>query len=92
MPVNDRLFEGEVLLGLGPGPKLQAAERGDLVAFEVDELPQALRSGHLIGVRRRRAPGVEVREQPGQQVHGVAHVGARRHRGHSAGCSRGAGA
>ena len=37
-PVN-YVFDGtDVLIRSGPGPKLQAAERGDKVAFEVDEV------------------------------------------------------
>jgi uncharacterized protein len=38
VPVNYAWVDGQVLIRSGPGPKLQAAERGDTVAFEVDEI------------------------------------------------------
>ena len=44
-PVNYALDGTDVLIRSGPGPKLQAAERGDRVAFEVDEVDAATHSG-----------------------------------------------
>lgn len=38
VPVNYVLDGADILIRSGPGPKLQAAERGDLVAFEVDQV------------------------------------------------------
>jgi nitroimidazol reductase NimA-like FMN-containing flavoprotein (pyridoxamine 5'-phosphate oxidase superfamily) len=50
VPVNYRLFEGDVLIRSGPGPKLQAAERRDLVAFEVDDLDEDTATGWSVVV------------------------------------------
>lgn len=38
VPVNYSWYDGTVLIRSGPGPKLQAAQRKDTVALEVDEL------------------------------------------------------
>ena len=38
VPVNYILDGADILIRSGAGPKLQAAERGDLVAFEVDQV------------------------------------------------------
>lgn len=43
--VNHVVDGRTVLVRSGPGPKLQAAERGDLVALEVDELDEESRTG-----------------------------------------------
>lgn len=53
VPVNYVLLHGDVLIRSGPGPKLQAAERQDLVAFEVDDLDAADRSGWSVVVHGR---------------------------------------
>lgn len=45
VPVNYLWHDGGVLIRSGPGPKLQAAQRGDVVAFEVDELDEIGRTG-----------------------------------------------
>lgn len=45
VPVNYVLDGRDILIRSGPGPKLQAAERGDLVAFEVDEIDVATHTG-----------------------------------------------
>jgi hypothetical protein len=45
VPVNYTWADGVVLIHSGPGPKLQAAQRGDVVAFEVDEIDQERRAG-----------------------------------------------
>ena len=55
-PVNYSYADGGILIRSGPGPKLQAAERGDRVAFEVDELDEDRRTGRSVivyGVARR---------------------------------------
>lgn len=44
-PVNYVLSGRDVLVRSGPGPKLQAAERGDLVSFEVDDLDEQTHTG-----------------------------------------------
>jgi nitroimidazol reductase NimA-like FMN-containing flavoprotein (pyridoxamine 5'-phosphate oxidase superfamily) len=50
VPVNYRLFQGDILIRSGPGPKLQAAERRDLVAFEVDDLDESTATGWSVVV------------------------------------------
>lgn len=45
VPVNYVWRDGEILIRSGPGPKLQAAQRGERVAFEVDELDVDRRTG-----------------------------------------------
>jgi len=50
VPVNYIVHERAVLLRSGVGPKLQAAERRDVVAFEVDEVDEATRSGWSVVV------------------------------------------
>jgi hypothetical protein len=49
-PVNYRLEDGGVLIRSGPGPKLQAAERREFVAFEVDVLDETGRGGWSVVV------------------------------------------
>lgn len=53
VPVNYGLLDGDVLIRSGPGPKLQAAERNELVAFEVDDLAAADRSGWSVVIHGR---------------------------------------
>ena len=57
-PVNYVLDGDDVVVRSGPGPKLQAAERGDVVAFEVDDLDEGARTGWSVVVvgRARRVP------------------------------------
>jgi hypothetical protein len=50
VPVNYVLLAGDVLVRSGPGPKLQAAERQELVALEVDDLDEADRSAWSVVV------------------------------------------
>lgn len=45
VPVNYVWTDGCVLIRSAPGPKLHAAERGDTVAFEVDEIDLENRTG-----------------------------------------------
>lgn len=58
VPVNYR-FDGEaIVIRSGPGPKLQAAERRELVAFEVDDVDERTHSGWSVvvhGVARQVA-------------------------------------
>ena len=50
VPVNYALRDGHVLVRSGPGPKLQAAERGEWLALEVDELDEVARTGRSVVV------------------------------------------
>ena len=45
VPVNYSVHEGHVLVRTGVGPKLQAAERGELLALEVDDIDEQSRTG-----------------------------------------------
>ena len=45
VPVNYVWYDGGVLIRSGPGPKLQAAQRHEMVAFEVDQLDEENRTG-----------------------------------------------
>lgn len=56
VPVNYSLSDGSILIRSGPGPKLQAAERRDLVAFEVDDIDDEQHTGWSVVVvgRARR--------------------------------------
>jgi nitroimidazol reductase NimA-like FMN-containing flavoprotein (pyridoxamine 5'-phosphate oxidase superfamily) len=59
VPVNYVLDGRDILIRSGPGPKLQAAERRDVVAFEVDDIDVASRSGLsvvVVGRARRMSP------------------------------------
>jgi nitroimidazol reductase NimA-like FMN-containing flavoprotein (pyridoxamine 5'-phosphate oxidase superfamily) len=62
VPVNYVLTaENVVLFASGPGPKLSSAERGDVVAFEVDDIDSdalCVGSVHVVG-RPRRLTGLE---------------------------------
>lgn len=54
--VNYAMDGTAVLIASGPGPKLQAAERRDLVAFEVDDVDETARRGRsvvLVGRAKR---------------------------------------
>lgn len=50
VPVNYVWSGDAVLIRTGPGPKLQAAQRGEVVAFEVDDLDHDLRTGASVVV------------------------------------------
>lgn len=50
VPVNYELDGENVLVRSGPGPKLQAAERGDMVAFEVDDIDEEQHTGWSVVV------------------------------------------
>lgn len=53
VPVNYVWRDGAVLIRSGPGPKLQAAQRGERVAFEVDELDVDRHTGISVVVTGR---------------------------------------
>ena len=61
VPVNYTMDGGTVLLRSGPGPKLQAAERREIVAFEVDDIDEQTRVGWSVVVT-----GVALRVGPEQ--------------------------
>jgi nitroimidazol reductase NimA-like FMN-containing flavoprotein (pyridoxamine 5'-phosphate oxidase superfamily) len=50
VPVNYELDGEDVIIRCAPGPKLQAAERGEVVAFEVDDLDDDLHTGWSVVV------------------------------------------
>ena len=56
VPVNYVLQAEAVLVRSGPGPKLQAAERRDVVAFEVDAIDESTRTGWSVVVVGRAEP------------------------------------
>ena len=53
VPVNYALDGEDVLIRSGPGPKLQAAERRDIVAIEVDAIDPVRRTGWSVVVSGR---------------------------------------
>ncbi len=62
--VNYAMDGPAVLIASGPGPKLQAAERRDVVAFEVDDIDEAVRRGCsvvLVGRAKRLSTGEQDR-------------------------------
>jgi hypothetical protein len=61
VPVNYVLDGEDILISSGPGPKLQAAERGDTVVFEVDDLDPVNRTGWSVVVhgQARHLTGAE---------------------------------
>ena len=64
VPVNYVVHRGELLLRSGPGPKQQAAERREQVAFEVDAFDESQRQGWSVvvaGRLTRLAPAEQVR-------------------------------
>jgi len=59
VPVNYILDGETILIASGPGPKLQAADCGEVVAFEVDAFDEDARTGWsvvAIGTARRLTP------------------------------------
>ena len=59
VPVNFRVVGETVYVMSGPGPKLQAADRRELVAFEVDDIDEQTCTGWSVvahGTARRLAP------------------------------------
>lgn len=53
VPVNYALEGHDIVIRTGPGPKLQAAEREDLVAFEVDHIDEDGQRGWSVVVHGR---------------------------------------
>ena len=79
VPVNYALDDGDILIRSGPGPKLQAAERRDQIAFEVDAVDDGLHTGRSVVVigRARRLHASEQRHlaaAPGPWVSGPRHA------------------
>jgi nitroimidazol reductase NimA-like FMN-containing flavoprotein (pyridoxamine 5'-phosphate oxidase superfamily) len=58
VPVNYSMDGRDVLIATGPGPKLQAAIRGEVVAFEVDVIDEETARGWSVVVsgRAKREP------------------------------------
>jgi nitroimidazol reductase NimA-like FMN-containing flavoprotein (pyridoxamine 5'-phosphate oxidase superfamily) len=64
VPVNHVVDGDDVLVRSGPGPKLQAAERGDTVAFEVDDVDLDAHTGRsvvVVGTAKRCPPAEQAR-------------------------------
>jgi nitroimidazol reductase NimA-like FMN-containing flavoprotein (pyridoxamine 5'-phosphate oxidase superfamily) len=55
LPVNYLWHDGALLIRSGPGPKLQAAERKELVAFEIDHIDEETCTGWSVVVAGRAA-------------------------------------
>jgi uncharacterized protein len=51
VPVNYVMYDGAVVFRTGPGAKLAAVVRGGDVAFEVDQIDDAVRTGWSVLVR-----------------------------------------
>jgi nitroimidazol reductase NimA-like FMN-containing flavoprotein (pyridoxamine 5'-phosphate oxidase superfamily) len=66
VPVNYVLDGEDILIRSGPGPKLQAAERHDLVAFEVDSIDEEQHRGWSVVVHgvAHRLTGAEAKHLP----------------------------
>lgn len=69
LPVNYVFADDAVLIRSGPGPKMQAAERGDLVSFETDDIDEESRSGWSVVVtgRASRVRGESRSDEPQPQ-------------------------
>ena len=80
-PVNYSIDDDCILIRSGAGPKLQAAERRELVAFEVDDLDETDQSGWSVVVHGRAerimepnrgdAPGMPRPWAAGPRVHSI---------------------
>ena len=70
VPVNYVLHGDQLLIRSGPGPKLQAAERRERVAVEVDEVDLQTRTGWSVVVvgRARRMPAAEQQALPPDEM------------------------
>lgn len=78
VPVNYVWYDGSVWIRTAPGPKLQAAERRERVAFEVDRIDEVAQTGSsVVVVGRLQVAG------PGQLPPGIGPEpwshGTRRH-------------
>ncbi len=78
VPVNFLWYDGSVWVRSAPGPKMQAAERRERVAFEVDRVDETTQSGWSVVVvgRLRVVPGGQL--PPGIGPEPWSH-GTRRH-------------
>ncbi len=64
VPVNYVLDGSDILIATGPGPKLQSAERREVVALQVDEIDEQEHSGWsvlVVGRAERLSPADEAR-------------------------------
>lgn len=61
-PVNFLRHEDSIVIRTGPGPKLEAAVRGDVVAFEADHIDPASHAGWSVLVIGRAAVVDDVEE------------------------------
>ncbi len=66
MPVNYAFDGRDLVIRTGPGPKLQAAERRERVAFEVDDIDEDTHTGWsvVLSGSARRLSSVEERRLP----------------------------
>jgi hypothetical protein len=66
VPVNYAVHGRDLLVRSGPGPKLQAAERGEVVVVEVDDIDEDSHTGWSVVVagRARRLHVTEVARLP----------------------------
>lgn len=78
VPVNYALAQQQLFILSGTGPKLQAAQRNDLVAFEVDEVDEESRSGWSVVVTGRLSVVAPSESLPGVLPQPWA-TGPRRH-------------
>jgi len=53
LPVNYVVHDGTIVIHTGRGPKLEAARRRDLVAFEVDEIDRETQTGWSVSLTGR---------------------------------------
>lgn len=76
VPVNYALHDGALLVRSGPGPKLQAAERGACVALEVDDIDEDAHTGWsvvAVGPAERLTPSQHRALPPGALPAAWAH-------------------
>jgi hypothetical protein len=80
VPVNYVLDGDDILFRTGPGPKLQAAERREVVAFEIDDIDVAARTGRSVVVtgRAERVSSSEQRRLDGVPIAAAWASGPRR--------------
>lgn len=76
VPVNYVLDGEDILIRSGPGPKLQAAERGETVAVEVDDIDEDAHAGWSV-VAVGRAARLSAAEQDALPAHVLPETWAR---------------
>jgi len=79
VPVNYAFDGRDLVIRTGPGPKLQAAERRERVAFEVDDIDEDTHTGWsvVLSGSARRLSSVEERRLPAGSQPGPWATGAR---------------